>query len=149
MSKRLPPVERFWLKVNKEDQSGCWIWTGYLNQDGYGRTRTPIRRTRPRYELAHRIAYELLVGPFPEGLETDHLCKRRACVNPAHLEPVTHAENLRRSPNPKKSHCPRGHPYSGENLYINPYNNAKNCRECHRAFSKEFEKTRIRKRKHE
>ena len=135
---------RFWGKVNKTDS--CWIWTGYINHDGYGRTRTPIRIPR-RPEMAHRIAYELLVGPIPNGLEIDHFfCKRRACVNPAHLELVTHAENNRRSPNPKKTHCRQGHPYAGDNLVLDK-RGAPNCRTCRRQHSREYEKTRIRKKK--
>ena len=80
--------ERFWSKVNKTDT--CWIWTAAKNQDGHGRFR------HGRLVLAHRFAYELLVGPIPKGLDLDHLCQNPACVNPAHLEPVTRKENTRR-----------------------------------------------------
>lgn len=86
----------------------CWIWTAALNAKGYGCIRVN-RRTR----LAHRIAYELLVSPIPEGMQLDHLCRIPACVNPDHLEPVTRQENLDRGihANRSKTHCPQGHAY--------------------------------------
>lgn len=88
-----PLEERFWEKVEKRGPDECWEWGGTV-ADGYGRFReggfgsSPVR--------AHRVAYKLLVGPIPEGLVLDHLCENRGCVNPAHLEPVTNRENLRR-----------------------------------------------------
>lgn len=89
-----PPLERFWPKVRKEPSpSGCWIWTGAIRRgDGYGEFHARQGMSR----LAHRVAYEPLVGPVPDGLQIDHLCRVRRCVNRAHLEPVTHAENVRR-----------------------------------------------------
>jgi hypothetical protein len=85
------------------NDSPCILWTGLLNEDGYGK-----RGSR----LAHRVAYEEQVGPIPEGLEMDHLCRVRNCVNVQHLEPVTHQENCRRGIHwsSKKTHCPKGHP---------------------------------------
>lgn len=81
---------RFMAKV---DQSGdCWLWTAHVNADGYG-----VFRFDGQMGGAHRFAYRLLVGPIPEGMELDHLCRTRHCVNPAHMEVVTHAENVRRS----------------------------------------------------
>ena len=82
--------------LSRVDQSagpgGCWLWTGCTNRGGYGLTKFRGRTTG-----AHRAVYRLLVGPIPEGLDLDHLCSVRLCVNPAHLEPVTHAENVRRA----------------------------------------------------
>lgn len=81
---------RFWAKVDKTDS--CWLWTASVNQLGYGRFRVD-NTTRV---TAHRYAYETLVGPIPDGQELDHLCRVRSCVNPAHLEPVSHRENVLR-----------------------------------------------------
>lgn len=90
-----PPVEewasRFWDKVDKDGHDGCWLWTDATSWNGYGRFYTGSR-----VMSAHRLSYELAVGPIPDGLQIDHLCRVRACVNPAHLEPVTLAENIRR-----------------------------------------------------
>lgn len=96
--------ERFWAKV--EPTGFCWHWVSTISTKGYGRAQmTPINGPRIG-RGARRIAYELLVGPIPEGLEIDHLCRIRHCVNPDHLEPVTHAENIRR--------IRRSSPYSGK-----------------------------------
>jgi hypothetical protein len=84
-------AERLWSKVTGGDYTECWIWTGSVNERGYGRLSIDGKPRR-----VHRIAYELMVGEIPEGLELDHLCNRRACVNPWHLEPVTHAVNIAR-----------------------------------------------------
>jgi hypothetical protein len=88
----------FWSKV---DQSGgpdaCWPWLGKINRGGYGEYRQRGSRASLRYSWrAHRVAFELVIGPIPSGLVIDHLCRMRACVNPGHMEPVTHLENLRR-----------------------------------------------------
>lgn len=98
----------------------CWIWSGYKNQKGYG-----ALKFRGKSTLAHRAAYELLVGPIPDGLEIDHKCRNRLCVNPLHLEPVTHKENVGRGED-MRLHCKRGHarvPHSGR------------CLMCHRLDS--------------
>ena len=89
-----------------------------------------------KHFLAHRMIYELLVGPIPDGLEIDHLCRNRGCVNPGHMEPVTHRENLMRgdtvaAANPAKTHCIRGHPYDDENTYR--YGSHRYCRACNKA----------------
>jgi len=80
-----------------DQATGCWNWNRYRDRDGYGSTRTDGSLL-----LAHRAVYERLVGPIPEGLELDHLCFNTSCVNPAHLEPVTGAENLRREQSHRK-----------------------------------------------
>ena len=96
----------------------CWEWTAAKDTGGYGQIKVDGKN-----EKAHRCVYELLIGPIPAKLELDHSCSIRYCVNPKHLEPVTHAENVRRSgargnmgqSNKRKKACPQGHPYSGIN----------------------------------
>lgn len=85
-------MERFWSKVSGTDALGCWLWTGSLTIDGY-----PQLKVGPSLTGAHRYAYELLVAEIPTGLEIDHLCRVRNCVNPWHMEPVTHLENVQRA----------------------------------------------------
>jgi len=121
-------MKRFWEKV---DQSGdCWEWKATKQPKGYG-----LFGLEGQSRLAHRVAYELTIGPIPEGLVIDHLCRNRSCVNPAHMEPVTSRENTLRgktlaAENVKKTHCPKGHPYAGENLYIQPRTGKRFCRAC-------------------
>jgi len=100
------------LRDNLFVTEGCWLWTAGKSA-GYGRSRYERGKTR----RAHRRVYELLIGPVPEGLELDHLCRNRACCNPWHLEPVTHRENILRGESPmalcaKKTTCVAGHPFS-------------------------------------
>ncbi len=115
--RRVPTVEeRFWAKVDTSALSGCWQWTGSLIWHGYGH----FSITRKKATGAHRYAYELLVGPIPDGLEIDHLCRNRGCVNPLHLEAVTATTNKLRGTAPPalnavKSHCKRGHEFTPEN----------------------------------
>jgi hypothetical protein len=102
-------------KVTKGD-TGCWVYQGQKTKGGYGTLWVYGKDV-----YTHRLAYELLRADIPEGLHIDHLCRNRACCNPWHLEPVTNAVNSRRgnsftSVNAAKTHCPRGHLLSGENL---------------------------------
>lgn len=95
----------------------CWLWEGYVDAHGYGYAAYQGKNHR-----AHRHVYELLVGEIPKGLVLDHLCRVRNCVNPDHLEPVTHKENLMRGytharANSEKTHCAQGHEYTPENTY--------------------------------
>jgi hypothetical protein len=108
--------------------NGCWIWWGRCTEDGYGMFGTPYKR-------AHRVAYEIFKGAIPDGLQIDHLCRVRRCVNPEHLEAVTSKENTLRGEtitglNAQKTHCPQGHPLEGDNLYL--YNGKRSCKECRR-----------------
>lgn len=98
----------------------CWEWTGHKYGNGYGAITH-----RGRQVLAHRWAYEHFIGPIPEGLTIDHLCRNRACVNPAHMEPVTGRENTRRA---MRSHCIHGHAFDAENTYM--HNGKRYCRTC-------------------
>lgn len=128
--------QRFWAKVQKADD--CWNWTGAGSQVGLGYGRFSIGGGRDA--LPHRYAYELLVGPIPHGLVLDHLCRNPRCVNPAHLEPVTHQENILRGIGPsavnaQKTHCKRGHEFTPENTYWHK-RGARDCRECRRAASR-------------
>lgn len=115
--------ERFWSKVRKSD--GCWEWTAGRFEDGYGQFWLD---GRPR--KAHRVSFEMAGGVIPDGLEIDHLCRNRPCVNPDHLEPVTHQENMIRRA-ASITHCPRGHEYTTTSAYVSP-RGTRNCRECDR-----------------
>lgn len=126
------PAERFASKIVKT-AGGCWLWTG-KKTNGYGQLSVD-----GRYVYAMRWAYEQLHGPMPPGIEPDHLCRKRSCVNPAHAEPVTRRENLLRGDTVTARHaaktaCPQGHPYSLENTYA--YRGQRHCRTCRRAHNK-------------
>lgn len=90
-----PAISRVWRYVVRDEESGCWLWRGTITKVGYG-TIFEWREGQKHRPGAHRVVYEALVGPIPEGLDLDHLCRVRNCVNPSHLEPVTRRENLRR-----------------------------------------------------
>jgi len=120
---------RFWEKVEKTPT--CWLWTGAVNGNGYGNFNES-----GRYVGAHRVAYELVIGPIPADLTLDHLCRVRLCVNPSHLEPVTNGDNVRRGMsvpalNARKTHCKRGHPFDARNTYRRP-DGSRQCRACRR-----------------
>lgn len=105
-------------------ESGCWIWMGALNDQGYGKL---VRNGK--YWRAHRWIYQQLKGPLLAGMELDHLCHTRSCVNPHHLEQVTHQVNVDRGSSRKRKFCSKGHAMSGNNLYFRP-NGKRECRQC-------------------
>ena len=123
-----------WSDVNQSSQ--CWEWIGCKEKDGYGRVNAEIDGTRET--LAHRASYRTFVGQIPDDKEIDHICKNRCCVNPAHLRPLTHLENVARGDystthrNKVKTHCKRGHALSGKNLLmeIGKSGPARKCRAC-------------------
>ena len=127
MKRATDRVALFWTKV--QETATCWFWMGYKSTRGYGRFWDGGRTVQ-----AHRFAYETRVGPIPEGLQLDHLCRVRACVNPDHLEPVTNRENILRgktlpAANASKTACLRGHTYTRESTYIRA-NGDRECRRC-------------------
>jgi hypothetical protein len=130
----------FLSRICPEPNTGCWLWTGYLHPSGYGLYPT-ARGALPG--LAHRISYEIHRGAIPNGLQLDHLCRTKACVNPAHLEPVTLKENVLRgigisAINARKTRCQNGHLLQAENL--DPYflsRGERVCRECRNARRRE------------
>jgi hypothetical protein len=127
-STRRSPQRRFWEKVDKDGRNGCWVWTASL-RNGYG--HFGYSEGDARY--AHRLSYEWLRGDIPVEMTIDHLCRNRLCVNPDHLEVVSRGENARRGlkVRPEKTHCPRGHPYVGDNVRVNS-RGARECRTCKR-----------------
>lgn len=125
------PEERFWAKVVKTDS--CWLWAGGENGKGYGFMKV-VAGESPVY--VHRFAYDLLVGPIPEGLTIDHLCRVRNCVNPDHLEAVTSRVNTLRgfgtsAQNARKTHCKNGHRFDAGNTRIKG-DGWRECRSCKR-----------------
>ena len=140
LDERLP--QRFWDKVRLNPFNGCWRWNASLTSGGYGQFTF-----NGRHYVAHRLAYEAAHGLIDDGVVLDHRCCARECVNPAHLEPVTHGENSRRGltgkrTNVDKTHCPQGHPYDGDNLILERRPAAdggvrvtRRCRECGRRKS--------------
>jgi hypothetical protein len=129
-----PLGERLWRRVQKGGPKDCWLWLGANNGNGYGVIGLGGRAAGQDY--VHRVAWELERGTIPEGLEVDHLCNTRGCVNVTHMELVTHQENNRRSSSPaglagRKTHCPVGHPYDTANTYRPPgAPNSRMCRAC-------------------
>lgn len=111
--------------------AGCWLWTGALTSKGYGSVSIDGVVTS-----THRAAWVANHGPVPDGLQLDHLCEIKACCNPAHLEPVTAAENMRRMRGEiGVTRCRRGHPLTGQNLYLHP-RGQRVCRTCRAAHSR-------------
>jgi hypothetical protein len=141
----VPLAERLMAKVVVDAETGCWLWTGSTGRGGYGQISSGAAK---KHLLVHRVSYEIHVGPIPEGLTLDHLCRVRRCCNPTHLEPVTLRENVLRgetlaAANAAKGRCPQGHEYTPENTYV--YRRGRACRICSRARTAAWQK---RNRKH-
>ena len=120
-------------KSSPEPMSGCWLWTGATFPNGYG-----TLKYHKKPWLAHRFFYTALRGPIPDGWVIDHLCRNRSCVNPDHMQIVTQWENNARGAgisamNLRKTHCSKGHPLSGSNLYR--YKKRRSCRRCRNSAS--------------
>lgn len=138
---RLPA--RFWDKVTPEPNSGCWLWTAYCKPNGYAQ----FGFERGNVQYGHRVAYKTLVGNIPKGMCIDHICRVRSCVNPMHMEVVTPQENIIRGDLPELTvkrhaaitHCPHGHPYAGDNLYVTKTGH-RHCRECVRQRGREYQR---------
>lgn len=143
----------FTRRFREDNDTGCWFWLGHINKDnGYGAMSIGRNKKVP----AHRYAYELIFGPVPKHLDIDHLCRNRDCVNPAHLEPVTRQENLRRGKGWKpgnevstrnqlaKTHCANGHEYTPENTYRSKPGRppCRSCRECDRIAHRKISQKR-------
>lgn len=138
-AREYPPavIARFWTKVHAPKLTACWEWTA-SRRNGYGQFGVSADAIVP----AHRFAYEYLVGPIPEGLVIDHLCRNPACVNPRHLEPVSSGENVLRGESPqacnaRKTHCKHGHEFTPENTYVDR-GSRRHCKVCRARRTREF-----------
>lgn len=122
------------IKARSITSGDCWLWTGHLDRYGYGQISVNNHR-----EKAHRASFVAFMGAIPDGLVIDHLCRTRHCVNPAHLEPVAFAENIRRGVQHEatKTHCPAGHLYDETNTYQS--NGRRGCRACRQAARRRYE----------
>jgi hypothetical protein len=132
-------IERIRFYARPDEATGCWIWTGTRTRHGYG---VVWDRSQGRNRKAHRVAYEELIGPIPDGLPLDHLCRNPPCCNPAHLEPVTPQINSLRGETIAAVHaaaiqCPQGHEYTPENTYSSK-RGERDCRICRRTRGREW-----------
>lgn len=138
--KAAPIVARFLPKFRHEDRgftTHCWIWTSSVRPNGYSQ----FRYSKAKNGYGHIFAYEHFIGPVPPATTLDHLCRNRACVNPYHLEAVPHQTNVLRgegeaAKNARKTHCKRGHPLSGDNVYVNAKTKRRICRTCQKEATK-------------
>lgn len=139
--KTVSDADRILAKIVVDEMTGCWEWQGYRMPAGHGRVRAGGRKV-----LVHRWVFEHLVGPIPEGLELDHLCRNPPCCNPDHLEPVDHRTNCLRgigqgALNAVKTECPKGHPYDAANTYVD-FLGRRVCRACRSAWQRRWRNNR-------
>lgn len=130
---KISTEERFWSKVQSTLSGECWLWAASVDRDGYGKFGQPTGG----WVRAHRWAYEHLVGPIPDGLVIDHLCRVRSCVNPSHMEPVTPRENTERGLRHDPNQCKYGHEYTPDNVYRRP-DGWRECRICKRTLKRQY-----------
>lgn len=135
---KLDPIDRLVMNTQVSEtgfysDTPCIEWTGRVDEKGYGRFYAD-----GKHRKAHRYLYEKLVEPVPDGLELDHLCRNRCCVNLDHLEAVTHEQNMSRGAHAMKQVCARGHPYEGDNIYYRPNGRGRACKECRRENLQRF-----------
>jgi hypothetical protein len=130
-------MDRFWSRVTVGGPDDCWPWNAAVSNLGYGRFGNGTHGTT----YAHRIAYLAIVGGIPDGLELDHLCRNRRCINPAHLEPVTHRQNIQRGKTATATHCVNGHAFTPENTHLRP-RGARQCRACNRENQRRLKERR-------
>ncbi len=126
----VPAAQRFERSYIPVTESGCWIWIGSCDRGGYGKILVYGKQ-----RIAHRYAYELYIGPIPDGFTLDHLCRVRPCVNPSHLEPVTMKINILRgeglaAQNKRATHCKYGHEFTHDNTYLYPSGVGRSCKVC-------------------
>lgn len=141
--KCIAKMERLLKNINKTKT--CWNWTGHLSTKGYGETSIKGKKYR-----AHRVIYELIKGEIPAGLELDHLCRNTICVNPDHLEPVTHRENMRRAMPFRKelTHCKQGHEFNEKNTFLFKRPKGFITRICRRCRDAGVKRWKLKKRVH-
>lgn len=133
--RKAPASELFEARIERTDS--CWNWVGTIALNGYGTIKIGGRKGSRVY--AHRLAYSMFVGPIPDGMDLDHLCRNRRCANPSHLEPVTRQTNVLRGVGPSllgklngaKTQCKSGHAFDDANTRYRP-SGGRTCRECER-----------------
>lgn len=142
MSKPIYDLRTYLLsKVRIDPDTDCWLWAGDLSTNGYGQVKPAGQKRR----FVHRASYEVFVGPIPDGLVIDHLCRVTSCINPQHLEPVTSAENVRRGLRGAlrvwPTHCKQGHEMSEGNYYVRKLRNGsegRQCKVCHTKHVRDY-----------